>query len=75
MIAFYRAADQRREGTSSRAHRSSVCLLLRIDFDHSVRSHVVPSFWYSVAYLGLDGAWLLQPKGEKPLEFLLLSWS
>lgn len=36
--------------TATGADRFGVRLLLRIDSDHPVRCHVVPSFWNTVAY-------------------------
>lgn len=37
------------------AYRSSICILLRIDFGHTVYGDVVPSLWYPIAYIGLNG--------------------
>jgi len=34
-------------------YRFGVCVLLRLDFNHPVLSHVIPSFWNDLTYSGV----------------------
>lgn len=48
------------------AHWSRFCVLLRLDFGHTVYGDVVPSFWHPIAYIGLNRIEFLQKEIRGP---------
>ena len=65
VFGFFRKGFDQQRAAATGTHRFGVRLLLRLDSDHPVRCHVIPSFRNAVAYSGFDRTQLLQPEGKQ----------